>query len=109
MITNYIFYSLDHQDIDECQQGTANCGPDEICKNKPGGYTCTCPVGHALNAQRRCEDVNECEFYKGQVLHSTRFFQHAECILRPACNLLHYLIGIFFIVTQTIIGCLSYS
>lgn len=54
-------------DIDECQQGTANCGPDEICKNKPGGYTCSCPAGHALNAQRRCEDVNECEFYKGQV------------------------------------------
>lgn len=54
-------------DIDECALKTANCGPDEICKNKPGGYTCSCPAGHTLNAQRRCEDVNECDFYHGQV------------------------------------------
>lgn len=54
-------------DVDECATGTANCGPDEICKNKPGGYTCSCPAGHTLNAQRRCEDINECEFYRGQV------------------------------------------
>lgn len=54
-------------DIDECSTGTANCGPDEICKNKPGGYTCSCPSGLTLNGNRRCEDVNECEFYKGQV------------------------------------------
>lgn len=70
-----LFYSPQIEDIDECQQGTANCGPDEICKNKPGGYTCACPAGHALNAQRRCEDVNECDFYKGQVNYiiSTRY------------------------------------
>lgn len=59
-------------DIDECALKTANCGPDEICKNKPGGYTCSCPAGHTLNAQRRCEDVNECDFYHGQVKLQTK-------------------------------------
>lgn len=61
-------YSIFQQiDIDECEMKTSNCGPDEICKNKPGGYTCSCPAGHTLNAQRRCEDVDECDFYHGQV------------------------------------------
>lgn len=54
-------------DIDECELKIANCGPDEICKNKPGGYTCSCPLGYVLNQSRRCEDQDECKFYKGQV------------------------------------------
>lgn len=62
-----VFLNRSNVDIDECEMKTANCGPDEICKNKPGGYTCSCPAGHSLNAQRRCEDINECEFYRGQV------------------------------------------
>lgn len=66
--TKYSIYNwIQLTDIDECSTGTANCGPDEICKNKPGGYTCSCPSGLSLNANRRCEDVNECDFYKGQV------------------------------------------
>lgn len=63
----YPYLYVQNVDIDECRDGTANCGPDETCKNKPGGYTCSCPAGFVLNAQKRCEDVNECEFYKGQV------------------------------------------
>lgn len=74
MIWKCLFFSA-NIDIDECEQKTANCGPDEICKNKPGGYTCACPSGYALNAQRRCEDVNECEFYKAQVSK----FEHTVC------------------------------
>lgn len=66
-------FNLSTIDIDECAMKTANCGPDEICKNKPGGYTCSCPAGHTLNAQRRCEDVNECEFYHGQVKFIHKF------------------------------------
>lgn len=29
-------------DIDECALGTATCGPQAICDNKPGTYTCKC-------------------------------------------------------------------
>lgn len=75
------FISFIDLDIDECHEGTANCGPDEICKNKPGGYTCSCPAGHALNAQRRCEDVDECDFYKGQVkMNSDNFLFNSNRI-----------------------------
>lgn len=70
-------------DIDECETRTANCGPDEICRNKPGGYTCSCPIGHTLNAQRRCEDINECEFYRGQVnWHHASTILHRDGVLR---------------------------
>lgn len=72
LFDSIIFFSISFcqtqiTDIDECEQKTANCGPDEICRNKPGGYTCSCPIGHTLNAQRRCEDIDECDFYKGNV------------------------------------------
>lgn len=75
-------------DIDECELKTANCGPDEICKNKPGGYTCSCPVGHTLNAQRRCEDVNECDFYKGQVkwLYFNVLDQNLNSTFKQVCS-----------------------
>lgn len=53
-------------DINECETGEARCGLDQNCHNKQGGYTCTCPAGHSY-VGGRCEDVNECEFYKGQV------------------------------------------
>lgn len=69
---------FDLSDIDECELGTSNCGPDELCRNKPGGYTCSCPPGHTLNAQRRCEDINECEFYKGQVSIITRAYRYVN-------------------------------
>lgn len=48
-------------DIDECETGEATCGPDQLCKNKEGGYICSCPPGYILNAARYCEDMNECE------------------------------------------------
>uniref|UniRef100_A0A336K111 CSON005259 protein n=1 Tax=Culicoides sonorensis TaxID=179676 RepID=A0A336K111_CULSO len=54
-------------DIDECATGEASCGPNQICKNKPGGYLCSCPPGHAINKDQRCEDINECESYKDTV------------------------------------------
>ena len=51
-------------DIDECANREANCGPDQICKNKPGGYVCVCPAGFIISQNRNCEDVNECEYFR---------------------------------------------
>ncbi|XP_055383943.1 fibulin-1 [Condylostylus longicornis] len=48
-------------DIDECVTGEHNCGPDQICRNRIGGYICSCPIGHTLNNDNRCIDINECE------------------------------------------------
>uniref|UniRef100_A0A1B0CWY4 Putative latent-transforming growth factor beta-binding protein 4 n=1 Tax=Lutzomyia longipalpis TaxID=7200 RepID=A0A1B0CWY4_LUTLO len=47
-------------DIDECSEGLASCSPDQICRNKPGGYVCYCPPGHFLGKTRQCEDIDEC-------------------------------------------------
>lgn len=49
-------------DVDECATGEATCGSDQICKNKEGGYICSCPPGFMLSADRRCEDMDECKF-----------------------------------------------
>ncbi|KAL7022702.1 hypothetical protein ACKWTF_012350 [Chironomus riparius] len=51
-------------DVDECATREANCGPQQTCKNKPGGYVCLCPSGFVSTNNRNCEDINECEFYK---------------------------------------------
>jgi fibulin 1/2 len=77
-------------DIDECENREAVCGPQQTCKNKPGGYTCmfkqfhyfnnqykrtssplifimiktgACPEGF-VSSHKNCEDINECEYYK---------------------------------------------
>lgn len=51
-------------DIDECAARDSICGPQQTCKNKPGGYACVCPAGFVSSNNRNCEDINECEFYK---------------------------------------------
>ncbi|XP_038110721.1 fibulin-1 isoform X3 [Culex quinquefasciatus] len=62
-------------DVDECLTGEAKCGPDQVCKNKRGGYVCLCPAGHIIGRNHRCEDVNECDLHKGKVCP-----QNSECI-----------------------------
>lgn len=55
-------------DIDECATNENSCAPDQTCRNKQGGYTCFCQPGHEFNKNsQRCEDINECEQFKGQV------------------------------------------
>ncbi|CAG5104022.1 Oidioi.mRNA.OKI2018_I69.chr1.g1054.t1.cds [Oikopleura dioica] len=36
-------------DIDECAEGTHNCGPSSICTNNQGGFKCSCPAGYTGN------------------------------------------------------------
>ena len=33
-------------DIDECTEGTANCGENADCNNTPGSFQCTCREGY---------------------------------------------------------------
>ncbi|XP_037732235.1 fibulin-1 isoform X1 [Drosophila subpulchrella] len=51
-------------DIDECESGEHNCGENQICRNRNGGYVCTCPIGHELkrlsSGGNTCVDINEC-------------------------------------------------
>ncbi|XP_058053423.1 fibulin-1 [Anopheles bellator] len=56
-------------DIDECATGVAQCGPDQTCKNKQGGYVCVCPPGHMIGQHQRCEDVDECAMHGTKVCH----------------------------------------
>uniref|UniRef100_A0A8W7JRU8 EGF-like domain-containing protein n=1 Tax=Anopheles albimanus TaxID=7167 RepID=A0A8W7JRU8_ANOAL len=56
-------------DIDECAEGVAQCGPDQTCKNKQGGYICQCPPGHIIGQNQRCEDVDECSMHGTKVCH----------------------------------------
>ncbi|XP_041674532.1 fibulin-1 isoform X2 [Drosophila eugracilis] len=51
-------------DIDECDSGDHNCGEGQICRNRNGGYVCTCPTGHEFKRLSTgvnvCADTNEC-------------------------------------------------
>lgn len=64
--SSYFLFCLD---IDECATNENSCAPDQTCRNKQGGYTCFCQPGHEFNKNsQRCEDINECEQFKGQVM-----------------------------------------
>ncbi|XP_058392866.1 adhesion G protein-coupled receptor E1-like, partial [Diceros bicornis minor] len=38
-------------DIDECSQDPSRCGPDSVCTNAPGSYSCSCVVGFRPNPE----------------------------------------------------------
>lgn len=67
-------------DIDECETGDHNCVDTQICRNRKGGFTCSCSPGHHLvqlsNGESRCADINECEQRVGQSLCPA----NAQCI-----------------------------
>lgn len=73
-------------DIDECETGEHNCGPDEICKNRVGGYICSCPTGHMLNPQKRCEDINECEYQRDSVCPANSYCVNTIGSYRCECK-----------------------
>jgi len=52
-------------DIDECAASATACGPNTICTNAPGSYSCACKAGYALLPGKDaktdgCTDVDEC-------------------------------------------------
>ncbi|XP_029995516.1 fibulin-2-like isoform X2 [Sphaeramia orbicularis] len=52
------------EDINECVQGSHNCGPTFDCVNTEGSFRCNpkprCSVGFNVDAQGNCVDVDEC-------------------------------------------------
>ncbi|XP_066982830.1 latent-transforming growth factor beta-binding protein 4-like isoform X9 [Macrobrachium rosenbergii] len=73
-------------DMDECDQGKAECSPQAACRNSVGSYscscnppfegdgrTCSCPPGFAQNGSH-CDDIDECARGK------------AECSPHAACR-----------------------
>ncbi|KAK5608148.1 hypothetical protein CRENBAI_003645 [Crenichthys baileyi] len=51
------------QDINECIQGNAHCGPNTKCNNLIGSYECSCNFGYvnrSTSSPGQCEDIDEC-------------------------------------------------
>ncbi|XP_067614433.1 fibulin-1-like [Eurosta solidaginis] len=52
-------------DVDECKIGEHQCVHNQICRNRNGGYICTCSPGyelsHTTNGIDHCIDINECK------------------------------------------------
>lgn len=63
-----LYYVLD---IDECETGTHKCTENQQCINRQGHYICQCPPGHKAISPDKCEDINECDYFRG----------HSVCIL----------------------------
>ncbi|XP_066982279.1 nidogen-2-like, partial [Macrobrachium rosenbergii] len=59
--------------IDECSEGSHNCGDHEACTDKFVNFTCSCLPGFVRNGSR-CEDMDECAQGK------------AECSPQAACR-----------------------
>ena len=50
-------------DINECAEGTHNCGISEQCKNRAGSFRCetqNCPQGYQKDSRGNCNDIDEC-------------------------------------------------
>ncbi|XP_072123168.1 EGF-containing fibulin-like extracellular matrix protein 1 isoform X2 [Mobula birostris] len=47
------------KDIDECALGSHNCGPELICINTRGSYSCRCKQGYHKRGDQ-CLDIDEC-------------------------------------------------
>ncbi|XP_059841965.1 EGF-containing fibulin-like extracellular matrix protein 1 isoform X3 [Hypanus sabinus] len=47
------------KDIDECALGSHNCGPELICINTRGSYSCRCKQGYRKRGDQ-CLDIDEC-------------------------------------------------
>ncbi|XP_008553599.1 fibrillin-1 [Microplitis demolitor] len=73
-------------DLDECATGTHECGPDQTCENRQGGYLCSCPAGHALGPNRECIDIDECSIFNGNVCGSSGRCENTVGSFRCVCD-----------------------
>ncbi|KAG8039052.1 hypothetical protein G9C98_003359 [Cotesia typhae] len=73
-------------DLDECATGTHECGPDQTCENRQGGYLCSCPAGHALGPNRECIDIDECSMFSGNVCGSGGRCENTVGSYRCVCD-----------------------
>lgn len=65
-------------DVDECAKGIHSCKSGQICENQIGFHICRCPSGHKMNSRYECEDIDECQLYKGRVIDLMKFLQYAK-------------------------------
>ncbi|XP_044741825.1 fibulin-2-like isoform X2 [Chrysoperla carnea] len=72
-------------DIDECALGIHKCGSNEKCINKDGGYLCQCLPGHMLKGDR-CEDIDECERFKGRTCAQNSICENTVGSFRCTCK-----------------------
>ena len=48
-------------DVDECLIDDTRCGPNSICFNTYGSFTCSCKFGYIMQYRNgKCEDIDEC-------------------------------------------------
>jgi hypothetical protein len=47
-------------DVDECKDGSAQCGASATCSNGLGDYSCTCAEGYGGDGAKGCKDIDEC-------------------------------------------------
>uniref|UniRef100_H3ANH7 EGF containing fibulin extracellular matrix protein 1 n=1 Tax=Latimeria chalumnae TaxID=7897 RepID=H3ANH7_LATCH len=67
------------KDINECTTGNHNCGPDQICFNTRGSYSCECPKGYQKHGYQ-CIDIDECKLPP---------FCHHGCVNTPGSYYCH--------------------
>ena len=59
-VCRYVYlHGTDVSDIDECEESNGGC--NQVCRNSPGTYRCTCFAGYELTDDgSNCTDIDEC-------------------------------------------------
>jgi len=51
-------------DVDECAERMHNCGPQSVCNNNQGGFSCTCRPGFTGNPPAvRCQKNKSSKYH----------------------------------------------
>ncbi|XP_034936091.1 fibrillin-1-like [Chelonus insularis] len=65
-------------DVDECAEKSHECGPEQICENRQGGYVCSCPPGHVIGPNKDCIDIDECSVFGSKICGN-----NGQCVNTP--------------------------